>query len=82
MEHNDAIRRAVIETCWQYLHENFHKFTEANKIKIINTICGKNVPQEIKTEGVKDTNIIIVRNSKEPVGTESQALPRPLPVQQ
>ena len=75
------IRGKVIENCWNYLHDNFHKFNEHNKIKVILAICGKSVPQEIISDA-KDTNIIIVREKKEQVGTDTQALSRSLPIQQ
>lgn len=48
---NISVRNKVIDNCWNWLHDNFHKLNETNKIKVILTICGKNVPQEIKNEG-------------------------------
>jgi len=34
--------------CHDYLIDNFHKFTEANKIKIATVLCGKMAPQHIE----------------------------------
>jgi len=36
--------------CHDYLIDNFHKFSEANKIKVATVLCGKLVPQKVETE--------------------------------
>jgi hypothetical protein len=43
-----TIKELFIGTCWSYLSDNFHKFTEANKIKIALTLAQKDLPQEVK----------------------------------
>jgi hypothetical protein len=43
-----TIKELFIGTCWSYLSDNFHKFTEANRIKIALTLAQKDLPQEIK----------------------------------
>ena len=60
----DATRTKVIEMCWEYLASNFSKFTEVNKLKIINTICGKSVPQEISGEGFSDKYTFVYMDKK------------------
>jgi hypothetical protein len=40
-----GVRERVIEKIWAYLDDNFHKFTEANRMKIILAIAPKNIPQ-------------------------------------
>lgn len=72
-------RNLLIGKSWEYLCDNFHKFSEDNRIRIALEIVKKNIPQEIINDSIKDTNIIIVRD-KEKIGTESQAISRPLPV--
>lgn len=36
----------LYDMCHQYLIDNFHKFSEANKIKVSLTLASKMVPQE------------------------------------
>ena len=43
-----AVRQRVIEKLWVYLDDNFHKFTDANKIKILSSICAKSMPQIVE----------------------------------
>jgi hypothetical protein len=32
---------------WKYLNDNFHKFSQSNKIKVALAICTKDMPTEI-----------------------------------
>jgi len=75
-------RNLLIGKSWEYLCDNFHKFTEDNRIRIALEIVKKNIPTEIIGQTAGDTKIIVVRDKKEQVGTQSQALSRPLPIQQ
>jgi hypothetical protein len=43
-----TIKELVVENCWQYLHENFHKFTETNKIKVALELCKKDQPTKVE----------------------------------
>ena len=45
-----AVREQVIENCWEYLRDNFHKFSDANKIKIALSLCTKNIPTQLEGE--------------------------------
>jgi len=40
----------LVGKCWSYLNDNFHKFTETNKIKIALEICKKDMPTELTGE--------------------------------
>lgn len=39
-----SIRELFIGKCWSYLDENFHKFSDANKIKIALELSKKSIP--------------------------------------
>ena len=39
-----TIKQLFIGNCWSYLHDNFHKFNETNKIKIALTLAQKDMP--------------------------------------
>ena len=48
--HEKAIKELFIGKCWEYLCNNFHKFNEANRIKIALELCKKNIPTELAGE--------------------------------
>lgn len=41
-----SIKQLFVGNCWSYLNDNFHKFSETNKIKIALELCKKDIPQE------------------------------------
>jgi hypothetical protein len=41
-------KSSLLNKCWSYLDDNFHSFTEPNKIKISLELCKKDIPQEVK----------------------------------
>lgn len=45
-----TIKELFIGNCWEYLNNNFHKFSEQNKIKIALELCKKDIPQEVKAD--------------------------------
>lgn len=45
-KYEKSIKELFVGKCWSYLDENFHKFSETNKIKIALELCKKDVPQE------------------------------------
>jgi predicted metallopeptidase len=49
-----SLKQLFVGKCWEYLNDNFHKFTETNKIKIALELCKKDIPTEISgsLEGV------------------------------
>jgi hypothetical protein len=50
-----TIKEIFVGKCWQYLHDNFHKFNQTNQIKIALELCKKNIPQEV--EGIGGTTV-------------------------
>jgi hypothetical protein len=61
------VRNKVINICWEYLYENFHKFTDSNKIKVGLAICTKNIPQQV--DGVNPTQVVIMGEIKRADGS-------------
>jgi hypothetical protein len=62
-----GVREKVIENCWHYLFDNFHKFSDSNKIKIALAISTKNIPQ--KVEGMDQTQVVIMGEIKRADGS-------------
>lgn len=74
-----AIKELFLGKCWEYLHDNFHKFNEANQIKIALTLVAKDIPQEIT--GVNTQQIVMMGEVKKEdspmrfkVGSETDAV--------
>jgi len=42
------VKRQVLTKTWQYLLENFHKFSEGNKIKVALALSVKDMPTHIE----------------------------------
>lgn len=62
---NANVRERVIGKLWDYLDDNFHKLTDANKLKVIVAICGKTIPQEVV--GMNQQVVVvneIIKNNK------------------
>ena len=45
---SDNVKERVVKKLWEYLDANFQNFTDANKIKIISTLCAKSMPQIVE----------------------------------
>lgn len=43
-----TIKELFIKECWAYLRDNFHKFNEANKIKVSLTLAQKEIAQVVE----------------------------------
>ena len=74
-----AIKELFIGKCWEYLNNNFHKFTETNKIKIALELCKKDLPTHIEGENLGgDTKIIIVHpkevTEREPIADRNNSI--------
>ena len=39
-----TIKQLFIGKCWEYLNNNFHKFTTTNQIKVALELCKKDMP--------------------------------------
>lgn len=76
-----STKTRVINKCWNYLDRHFSNLSEVNKLKVILTICGKNVPQEIKGEGFTTSNINIINpeNYKKDKSERLRLAPESLP---
>ena len=46
-EREKTLKELVLGKCWQYIHDNFHKFNESNKIKVSLALLQKSMPTEI-----------------------------------
>lgn len=63
-----AVKELFLGKCWQYLDDNFHKFTEANKIKIALALATKDLPQEVS--GMNMRQIVMmgeIKKGEEPL---------------
>jgi len=47
---NKSIKELVVNNCWQYLYNNFHKFNQTNKIKIALELAKKDLPTQLQGE--------------------------------
>ena len=45
-----TLKEIFIGNCWKYLHDNFHKFNETNKIKIALALAQKDMPTQMAGE--------------------------------
>ena len=45
-----STKQEVLTMCWQYLRENFHKFSDPNKIKVALALSTKTIPTEVQGE--------------------------------
>jgi hypothetical protein len=66
-----SIKELVVNTCWQYLYENFHKFTETNKIKIALELAKKDLPVQVEGELKGGDNKVVI--IKEMYGNQGEA---------
>lgn len=61
-----GIKELFIGKCWQYLHDNFHKFTPTNQIKVALEITKKSMPTQLEHGGelkiTKMDNITLTNN--------------------
>ena len=74
-------KKELLSKGWTYLNDNFHKFTEDNKIKIALTLCVKDMPTQIEGD-VKGPQQIVIIKSKEEIGNPTQEVPREIPIKQ
>jgi len=57
------VREQVLNMCWEYLRDNFHKFSEANKLKAALSLSSRTIPQEV--QGVSQQIIVMNEIKKE-----------------
>lgn len=78
-KHDKSIKELFRGKCWSYLHDNFHKFTDDNKIKVALALVCKDLDKDISNGN--ETKIIIVRDSgkvAEPPKEEANVIGREL----
>ena len=46
-----GVREQVLTQSWSYLRDNFHKFSETNKIKVALALTTKNIPIQSTVDG-------------------------------
>ncbi len=67
----------LLEKTWNYLNDNFHKFTEVNKIKIALALNLRDMVSKIEGDlGGHETKIIIIKN-----GNKTEEVSRGVSVQ-
>lgn len=57
-------RNLLIGKSWEYLSDNFHKFTEDNRIKIALELIKKSMPTLLEGKGFENKQIVIFRNEQ------------------
>lgn len=62
-----GLKELVIDNCWEYLRDNFHKLNENNKIKVSMALCTKSIPQKI--EGDQGPAVVIMGEIKRSDGS-------------
>ena len=55
-----SVKELLVHKSWTYLHDNFHKFNERNKIKIALELCKKDIPQVYEGE-VRYTAMSVIK---------------------
>ena len=47
-KYEKTLKELMLGKCWEYLNDNFHKFTEANKIKVSLALLQKDMPNKME----------------------------------
>ena len=55
-------KNQVLTKCWAFLYQDFHKFSQANQIKIALALCQKTIPQQV--EGMDMKQIVVMGEIK------------------
>lgn len=55
-----SVKELFIGKCWNFLSNNFHKFSQENKIKIALELCKKDIPQEFNGTMTGPAPIVVV----------------------
>lgn len=65
-KHEKTIKALFVGKCWEYLNDNFHKFTNDNKIKIALALASKDLPTELSGKFISEVTTMgaIVRDNK------------------
>lgn len=60
------IKELFIGKCWTFLHDNFHKFSLPNQIKVALELAKKDIPQEV-TGQITYTSMSIIKVEQKPL---------------
>ena len=78
-----AVREIVLGKMWDFLNDNFHKFTDDKKLKIAVALLTKDIPHQVDdSESQKpETKVVIIREERQNgySGKEGD-VPRPVSV--
>lgn len=70
----ESYRKAeVLNKCWEYLLDNFHKFSDTNKIKIAISLVTKDMPTKLEGEVKGSDKVVVYIKEKEVNGDQGQA---------
>lgn len=58
-------KERVVRKCWEYLNDNFHKFSEANKLRVSLELVKKDMPTHVEGLESLQSRLIVVYPSKE-----------------
>jgi len=47
-KYEKTLKELMLGKCWEYLHDNFHKFSESNKIKVSLALLQKDMPNKME----------------------------------
>ncbi len=69
-----GVRQQVLDMSWKYLHDNFHKFSQGNQIRIALALSTRNIPQVLEGE-VKFVSMSVINIEKKPMGLDLGEIP-------
>ena len=75
------VKSQVIENCWNYVFENFGKFSPEHKLKVILAIIPKDMPTKVEGDITKGPTQIVVIRSKEEIADRVESISGQISVQ-
>ena len=76
----EAYRKVEVRNkCWEYLLDNFHKFTDTNKIKIAISLVTKDMPTKLEGEVKGGDKVVVYIKEKETKDEANKGEGRRLP---
>ena len=73
----------VLKSCWGYLLDNFHKFSDTNKIKIALALVTKDMPTKLEGEVKGGDKVVVYIKEKEVIDKDKCSegrLPAPVSI--
>lgn len=59
-----AVKELLMGKCWTFFNDNFHKFSQGNRIKIALALCVKDMPTSPLIDQSSHQHFVIFRNPK------------------